>query len=223
MDSRKKSRISNMLWRSISCITTFAEFIKPCGSLPLWKRELPITSGLLPRWLVYWRNLQPRRRPNLSRPLFSRLWDLLGDVLFRNGHSRWPSIPANIDSGAHRHPQSVSLARLFLLELRSFYQRMRSARERLGQPRQIEFDVLCQSCAEAGYRCCHRNAGRCILHIQELRLLYPWIGWPEMALLAQTWKAALDTACCNLDSAKTLQENHRSAFSGPESYHGKGS
>jgi hypothetical protein len=138
----------------------------------------------------------------------SKLQVWLAGVWQRTGCSRSHSTERD---ALKINPYDVSLGRVLIFEFRSFYQRMKFARERLAAPRRIELALLCQSCAVLGDRCCYRNIGLCTHHMQELRSVYPWIGWAEMALLVETWRLALDTACCNQGSARTLREDyHRS-------------
>ena len=73
--------------------------------------------------------------------------------------------------------------RVFLWETRSFVQRIRFARERAYAPKRILLDFLCQSCAAGGDRYCYTNVSRYMLHIEELRSTYPWLGWADYLVL----------------------------------------
>lgn len=135
------------------------------------------------------------------------------DAWKRTERSGVRATPGNSAFGVPLDPNEWSWLRVSLWEIRSFYQRMRFARERHSAPRHIDLDLLCQTCAAAGDRYCYENVSRCMLHIEKLRSAYPWIGWADMALFVQTWSEALDTACCNLDSAKTLRKYRESLAS----------
>ena len=140
---------------------------------------------------------------------FSTLAEKTRNALKRTRHWGVTASARNPGPEALLGPSAPSVVQVFLWEIRSLVQRMRFARERLSAPRQIDLDLLCQQCAVSGDRYCYENVSRCSVHIEKLRSACPWIGWADMALLVQTWSAALDRACCKLDSAKTLLSGHR--------------
>jgi hypothetical protein len=136
----------------------------------------------------------------------SMRWERVRGVLPGKSHSDAVAIDSRFE--APPDPTAVPWGRVLLLETRSFCQRIRFARERLAQREHNGLDLVCQTCAAGGSLWCYENVARCMQYMQALRRTCPWVGWAEMALIAETWRRALDTACCSLDSARTLREAH---------------
>lgn len=153
---------------------------------------------------------------SVARGVFHQGWTKLSALLVgvrqRIGHWDVFSNPEDSYPEQLANPNFHFWVRVFLWETRSLVQRIRFARERFSVPRHTALPFLCQTCAAAGNRFCYSNVGRYMLHIEELEPLCPWIGWVDRLVLADTWDAALDKACCNLDTARNLRHVGSEAY-----------
>jgi hypothetical protein len=98
-----------------------------------------------------------------------------------------------------------SLVSELLSEIRRWHQRNAYERRTFAPPARISLAVNCPSCKAQGERFCYTSVSNCTRHIEDLQRRYPWIGWAEISLIVETWRAANDMPSCSCDSAKTQQ------------------
>lgn len=142
-----------------------------------------------------------------KKPILRRLLGVIGlsGVPGRTSHWNLFANPEYLYPQEMERPSVLFWVRVLVWETRSLFWRIRFARKRASSPKQTVLPFLCQSCAAMGVHFCDRNVGNYTLHIEDLQELCPWIGWTDMLVIADTWGAALDRACCNLGSARTLR------------------